>query len=51
MKPGKPVLWAGQPVKLDHGVVLRATRAGVYWPAVTAWDWIEKDALFAGAGL
>lgn len=47
MKPGKPVLWAGQPVKLDHGVVLRTTRAGVYRPAVTAWDWIEKDALFA----
>jgi hypothetical protein len=47
MKEGRPVLWFGKPVKLDHGVVLRTTQAGVYRPVVATWDWIEANALFA----
>jgi predicted deacylase len=47
MVEGEPVLWAGQPVRLDHGVILRTSQAGVYRPAVAVCDWIEKDALFA----
>jgi predicted deacylase len=47
MAEGRPVLWAGQPVRLDHGVILRTNEAGIYRPAVAVWDWIEKGALFA----
>jgi hypothetical protein len=47
MVDGDPVLWAGQPVRLDHGVILRTGQAGVYRPAVAVWDWIEENALFA----
>jgi predicted deacylase len=47
MKPGQPVPWAGRPVKLDHGVILKTTRMGLYQPLVTVGDWIERDAVFA----
>ena len=47
IKPGQPVPWAGQPVKLDHGVILKSTQLGLYAPQVTVGDWIEKDGLFA----
>jgi len=47
IKPGQPVPWAGQSIKLDHGVILKTTQLGLYQPAVTVGDWIEKDAVFA----
>lgn len=47
MKPGEPVLWAGKPVKLDHGVILKSTQMGLYEPVVTVGGWIEKEAVFA----
>jgi hypothetical protein len=47
MMEGNPVMWAGKPVKLDHGVILRTSQAGVYRPAVAVWDWIEEGDLFA----
>ncbi len=47
MKPGKPVLWLGQPIKIDHGVILKSTHMGIYAPAVTVGDWIEQNDVFA----
>jgi hypothetical protein len=47
MKPGKPVLWLGQPVKIDHGVILKSTQMGIYAPAVTVGDWMEQNDVFA----
>lgn len=47
IKPGKPVLWLGQPIKIDHGVILKSTQMGVYAPAVTVGDWIEQNDVFA----
>ena len=47
MMAGKPTLWAGQPVKLDHGVLMKTKEAGIYRPAVEVWQWIDKGDLFA----
>ena len=47
IKKGEPVLWAGKPVKLDHGVLLKTTKAGIYRPAVEVFQWIEEGDLFA----
>lgn len=47
IKSGQPVPWAGQSIKLDHGVILKSTQMGLYAPQVTVGDWIEKDGLFA----
>lgn len=47
MKPGKPVLWAGQPVKLDHGVLIKTTQAGIYRPAVEIYQWMNAGDVFA----
>lgn len=47
IKPGKPVLWLGQPIKIDHGVILKSTQMGIYAPAVTVGDWIEQNDVFA----
>lgn len=45
--PGAPVLFDGQPVLLDHGVLIKTTREGLYRPAVGIGDWIEAGGLFA----
>jgi predicted deacylase len=47
MKPGQPVPWAGKPVRLDHGALVKSTKAGLFEPMVAVGDWIEKDAVFA----
>ena len=47
IKQGKPVLWLGQPIKIDHGVILKSTQMGVYAPAVTVGDWIDQNGIFA----
>jgi predicted deacylase len=47
MKAGEPVFWAGKPVRLDHGVILRTTKQGIYRPEVAVWDWVEEGDLFA----
>jgi uncharacterized protein len=46
MKEGNPAFWAGAPVRLKEGFILRATRDGLYEPAVNVGQWIEKGALF-----
>jgi predicted deacylase len=47
MKEGQPVLWAGKPVWLEEGIILRASKDGLYQPAVVVGEWIEKNAVFA----
>ncbi|MFN8453106.1 MAG: succinylglutamate desuccinylase/aspartoacylase family protein [Anaerolineae bacterium] len=47
IKPGQPALWLGQPIKIDHGVILKSTQMGVYAPVVTVGDWIEQNDVFA----
>ena len=34
-------------MRLDHGVILRTTKQGVYRPEVAVWDWVEEGDLFA----
>jgi predicted deacylase len=46
IKSGRPVRWAGQPVRLERGIILRTTKAGLWEPAVVNGQWIEKDAVF-----
>jgi predicted deacylase len=47
IKKGEPFLWAGKPVTLDHGVILKTTQAGIYRPAVEVFQWMEAGDLFA----
>jgi predicted deacylase len=47
MKPGQPVPWAGKPVWLESGLILKSTVAGLFERQVMVGDWIEKDAVFA----
>jgi predicted deacylase len=47
MKPGQPVPWAGKPVRLESGLILKSTVAGLFERQVMVADWIEKDAVFA----
>lgn len=44
---GEPLLWDGQPVRLDHGVLMKAQEGGLYRPRVTIGDWIEEGEAFA----
>jgi predicted deacylase len=46
IKAGQPALWAGQPIKLDHGVLLKTTAEGLYVPEVTIGGWIEEGDVF-----
>lgn len=44
---GDPLLWDGQPVRLDHGVLMKASAGGLYVPKVEVGDWIPAGGLFA----
>lgn len=44
---GAPLLWDGQPVRLDHGVLMKTTAGGLYEPAVAVGQWLEAGGLFA----
>lgn len=44
---GDPVWWGGESVKLDHGVLMKTTKGGVYEPAVSVGQWIEEGEVFA----
>jgi len=46
MKSGKPVRWAGKPVRFERGIILRANADGLWEPEVVTGQWIEKDAVF-----
>jgi predicted deacylase len=47
IKEGKPVHWAGTPVRLARGEIVRAPVAGLFVPRVVVGEWIEEGALFA----
>jgi hypothetical protein len=47
LKSGLLTSWAGVPVLLDHGVLLKTTKGGVMRPAVEVGDWVEAGDLFA----
>jgi predicted deacylase len=42
-----PVMFDGAPILLDHGVLIKTTKEGLYRPAVRVGDWIEAGGLFA----
>jgi uncharacterized protein len=47
MKEGNLAFLLGKPVQIDHGVILNTSSAGLYEPAVTVGQWIEKGDVFA----
>ena len=47
MKSGQLSLWAGQPTKLEQGIIINTTKPGLFEPAVVVGEWIEKQAVFA----
>lgn len=46
MTPGQAVPWAGQPVWLKQGLIVRSTTGGVFKRAVMTGDWVEEGQLF-----
>ena len=44
---GDPVWWDGAPVKLDHGILIKTTQAGIYEPAVSIGQWMDAGDVFA----
>lgn len=47
MMPGEPVPWAGKPVVLERGVVVKSTAAGLFEREVMVGDWIKEGDIFA----
>jgi predicted deacylase len=47
IRDGVPVRWAGAPVRLTRGEIMRAPVAGLFLPRVVVGEWIEEGALFA----
>jgi predicted deacylase len=46
MIPGQPVPWAGQPVWLERGLIVRSTAGGVFERQVMTGDWVEPGQVF-----
>ncbi len=44
---GDPIMWDGEPILLDHGILMKTTEGGIYQPAVEVGQWIEEGAVFA----
>jgi predicted deacylase len=44
---GEPVMFDGNPVLLDHGVLMKTTTAGLYEPKVRVGQWVEAGDVFA----
>lgn len=47
MIDGEPVPWAGKPVFLKEGIIVKSSFEGLLEPVVPLGSWIEKDAVFA----
>jgi len=45
--PGDPVMFDGAPVLLDHGVLMKTTKEGLYTPKVRVGQWVEVGDVFA----
>lgn len=46
MRAGTPTPWAGRPVWLDEGLIVRSTQGGVFKRNVMTGDWIEAGEVF-----
>jgi predicted deacylase len=46
MISGEPVPWAGKPVRLARGLIVRSVEGGVFERNVMVGDWIEKGEVF-----
>lgn len=46
MLDGNPVPWAGKPVFLEHGHLVKSTEGGVFERNVMVGDWIEEGGVF-----
>jgi predicted deacylase len=46
MIEGEPVQWAGKPVPIQEGIILRVDADGLWEPAVVVGQWIDKNAVF-----
>lgn len=44
---GDPIMFDGAPILLDHGILMKTTKAGLYEPAVEIGQWIEAGEVFA----
>ena len=44
---GDPIMWDGKPILLDHGILMKTTKGGIYEPAVEIGQWIEAGEVFA----
>ena len=44
---GDPIWWDGKPVLLDHGILMKTTKGGLYEPAVSIGQWIEAGDVFS----
>jgi predicted deacylase len=47
MKEGEPVPWAGTPVRLKEGVIVKSKEGGLFERHVMTGDWVEEGDLFA----
>ena len=47
IKAGQPVPWAGTPVRLKQGLIVKSTEGGLFERQVMTGDWVEKGDLFA----
>jgi predicted deacylase len=47
MLPGAPVMFDGQPILIDHGVLMKTTKEGLYVPKVRVGQWVEVGDVFA----
>ena len=41
------IWWDGQPMKLDHGILMKTTKGGIYAPAVSVGQWINEGEVFS----
>jgi predicted deacylase len=46
MIPGTPVPWAGKPVRLKCGLLVKSTQAGLFESEVCTGDWIQEGSVF-----
>jgi hypothetical protein len=47
MVDGEPALFAGEPIKIDHGILLSSDHQGLYDPVAEIGGWIEEGDDFA----
>ncbi len=47
IQDGDPIFWDGKPVLLDHGILMKTTKGGLYQPAVTVGQWILEGEVFS----